>query len=124
MKRVRPRVTVNLPELDRVLDQARQTPLSNPEYQKLKHTLHLLVGLLQPTARSTEKTSAVLADGSPPVPAASEATEKKAAPGHGRNGAAAFTGAQKVVIAHADLQSGQGCPACGKGKVSHQKEPN
>src|SRR3982751_1276241 len=123
MKRVRPRVTVNLPELDRVLEQARQTPLSNPDYQKLKDTLHLLVGLLQPTARSTEKTGAVLADGSPPVPAASEATEKKAAPGHGRNGAAAFTGAQKVVIAHADLQSGQGCPACEKGKVYHQKEP-
>ena len=33
------------------------------------------------------------------------------------------TGAQKVVIAHADLQSGQGCPACEQGKVYHQKEP-
>jgi transposase len=81
------------------------------------------VGLLQPTARSTEKTSAVLAEAGTPVPAVSEATEKKAAPGHGRNGAAAFTGAQKVVIAHADLQSGQGCPACEQGKVYHQKEP-
>jgi transposase len=123
MKRVRPRVDVNLPELDQVLEQARQTPLSDPDYQKLKDTLHLLVGLLQPTARSTEKTSAVLAEAGTPVPAVSEATEKKAAPGHGRNGAAAFTGAQKVVIAHADLQSGQGCPACEQGKVYHQKEP-
>ena len=46
-------------ELDQVLEQARQTPLSDPHYRKLKDTLHLLVGLLQPT-RSTEKTSAVL----------------------------------------------------------------
>jgi hypothetical protein len=53
MKRVRSRVEVNLPELDQVLEQARQAPLSDPDYQKLKDTLHLLVGLLQP-ARSTE----------------------------------------------------------------------
>src|SRR4051794_12496868 len=101
MKRVRPRVNVNLPELDQVLEQARQAPLSDPDYQKLRDTLHLLVGLLQP-ARSTEKTSAMLADAGTPVPAVSEATEKPAAPpGHGRNGAAALTGARKVVVPHA-----------------------
>ncbi len=122
MKRVRPRVDVNLPELDQVLAQARQTPLSDPDYQKLRDTLHLLVGLLQP-ARSTEKTSAVLAEAETPGPTIETKAEKRPSPGHGRNGAAAFTGAQKVVIAHADLQSGQGCPACEKGKVYHQKEP-
>ena len=122
MKRVRPRVNVNLPELDQVLEQARQTPLSEGEYPELKDTRHLRVGLLQPT-RTTEKTSAVLADGDPPLPSASEVTEKKAPPGPGRNGAAAFTRAQKGVVAHADRQAGQRCPACEKGKGYHQKEP-
>jgi transposase len=122
MKRARPRVDVNLPELDQVLERARQTPLSEGDYQKLKDALHLLVGLLQP-ARSTEKTSAVLADGEPPVAAVSDPREKPSAPGHGRNGAAAFTGARKVVIAHANLQPGALCPACEKGKVYRQKDP-
>jgi transposase len=123
MKRARSRVQINLPELDQVLEQARQAPLSDPDYQKLRDTLHLLVGLLQPTARSTEKTSAVLAEAGIPVPAAPEATEKKAPAGHGRNGAAAFTGARQISIPHASLQPGTLCPACEKGKVYRQKEP-
>lgn len=43
--------------------------------------------------------------------------------GHGRNGAAAFTGADRVSIPHAALQSGDPCPECGQGKVYRQKEP-
>jgi transposase len=38
-------------------------------------------------------------------------------PGHGRNGAAAYRGANKVKVAHAELQRGDQCPACDKGKV-------
>jgi rubredoxin len=122
MKRVRPRVEINLPELDQVLEQARQSPLSDPDYQKLKDTLHLLVGLLQP-ARSTEKTRAVLADGDASPATETATTEKPAPPGHGRNGVAAFTGARKIAIPHSSLQAGTGCPACEKGKVYRQKEP-
>jgi hypothetical protein len=59
MKQARPHVDINLQELDQVLDQARQTPLSEPDYQKIKNTLHTLVELLAPV-RNTEKTSAVL----------------------------------------------------------------
>jgi hypothetical protein len=36
----RPRMDVNLEELDRVLDQAREAPLSEPDYDKLKGALH------------------------------------------------------------------------------------
>jgi transposase len=122
MKRIRPRVNVNLPELDQVLEQARQVPLSDLDYQKLKDTLHLLVGLLQPS-RSTEKTSAVLAEVGTPVPAELNTTERQTPPGHGRNGVAAFTGARKIAITHASLQPGTGCPACERGKVYRQKEP-
>ena len=59
MKRTSSRVDVNLQELDQVLDQALQAPLSEPDCQKIKDTLHTLVELLVP-ARNTEKTSAVL----------------------------------------------------------------
>ena len=54
MKRARSQIQINLPELDQVLEQARQAPLSDPDYQKLKGTLHLLVGFLQPT-RNTKR---------------------------------------------------------------------
>jgi ribosomal protein L15 len=61
MKRVRARVDVNLQELDQVLDQARQTPLSELDCQKIKDTLHTLVELLA-SPRITEKISTVLAE--------------------------------------------------------------
>ena len=124
MKRARPRVDVNLPELEQILEQARDTPLSDPDYQKLKHALHTLTELLVP-ARNTEKTRAVLAEAADP--AAKEpkvfAAEQTPLPGHGRNGAAAFTGARRVAIRYAQLQSGNRCPACEIGKVYGQKKP-
>jgi transposase len=124
MKRHRRRVDVNLQELDDVLDQARQTPLSEPDYQKLKGTLHTLVELLTPS-RSTEKTSAVLAEtaGAGLTQESSPGAQQTARAGHGRNSAASFTGAQKVAIRHAKLHSGDRCPECEKGKVYTQKEP-
>jgi transposase len=124
MKRVRARVAINLPELDRIVDQARQTPLSEGDYQKLKHALHTLAEWFTPT-RSTEKTETVLAEVA--EQAATETsvshTEPKPLPGHGRNGAATFTGARKVAVHHTQLQSGERCPACQMGKVYRQKKP-
>ncbi|MCK4485307.1 MAG: IS66 family transposase, partial [Desulfobacterales bacterium] len=37
--------------------------------------------------------------------------------GHGRNGAADYTGADKVAVPNTDLKPGDDCPACLKGKV-------
>ena len=59
MKPNRRRVEVNLEELDRVLDEARQAPLSEADYDKLKQALHTLAAMLV-RARSTEKTKSVL----------------------------------------------------------------
>jgi hypothetical protein len=59
MKKARRRIDVNLEELDRVLDGARQAPLSESDHGKLKEALHALAAMLvQP--RKTEKTSAVV----------------------------------------------------------------
>jgi len=43
--------------------------------------------------------------------------------GHGRNGADAYTGAEKVCVAHGSLKHGDRCPECLKGKVYRQPEP-
>ena len=48
MKPARRRVEVNLEELDRVLEGARQAPLSEADYDKLKEALHTLAGMLAP----------------------------------------------------------------------------
>jgi transposase len=124
MKATRRRVDVNLDELDRVLDGARQAPLSEADYDKVKSALHAMAAMIAPP-RHTEKTSAVLEK--------SEATEtgtgtqpdtnSSPSPGHGRNGAEAFGGAQKVDVPHQNLRHGDRCPECGKGNVYEQKEP-
>ncbi len=43
--------------------------------------------------------------------------------GHGCHGAAAFTGANRVSVAHATLHAGNRCPKCRQGKVYRQKKP-
>ena len=97
MKPARRRIDVNLDELDRVLDGARQAPLSEADYDKLKGALHALAAMLA-RPRNTEKTSAVLEE--PESSEASDAGQPDAnappQPGHGRNGAEAFGGARKV----------------------------
>ncbi|MFM7741518.1 MAG: hypothetical protein ACKO9H_19130 [Planctomycetota bacterium] len=45
MKTSKRRLEVNLEELDRVLDGAKQTPLSDDDHDKLKGALHALVAM-------------------------------------------------------------------------------
>ena len=122
MKPARRRVEVNLEELDRVLDGARQAPLSEADYDKLKEALHTLAGMLAPP-RNTEKTKSVLESGSSAQDAGIEPNTDAPPPGHGRNGAEAFGGGRKVEIAHQKLKHGDRCPGCEKGNVYGQKEP-
>jgi transposase len=42
--------------------------------------------------------------------------------GHGRNGAEAYRGAERVAVAHPTLRAGDACPACGEGTV-YEKAP-
>jgi len=91
------RVDVNLEELDRVLDGARQAPLSEADCDKLKSALHALAAMLPPR-RNTEKTGAVLeeeedlgtGEGTQPDPNAppnrdTGATERRRLAAHGRS---------------------------------------
>jgi transposase len=124
MKSSRRRIDVNLDELDRVLDGARQAPLSDADCNKLKDALHALAAMLA-KPRNTEKNSAVL-------PALESAEAGNAAQpdndavrqaGHGRNGAEAFGGARKIDIPHQGMKHADRCPDCGKGNVYGQKDP-
>ena len=107
----RRRVDVNLDELDRVLDGARQAPLSEADCDKLKSALHALAAMLV-RPRNREKSSAVLEE--PESPEAGDGTQPDTnaspQPGHGRNGAEAFGGARTVDVAHQNLTHGDRCP--------------
>jgi transposase len=122
MKSGRRRLDVNLDELDKVLDGARQAPLSEADYDKLKGALHALAAMIV-RPRSSEKTRAVVEETA--TESDSETAPDPAAPraGHGRNGAPTYAGAEKVMVAHPELSHGDCCPECGKGNVYGQKEP-
>ncbi len=124
MKEPRRRLEVNLEELDRVLDRARQAPLSDQDHHKLREALHAMAAMLV-RPRNTEKTSSVVGKpedtsshtGKQPDP------NEPPSPGHGRNGAEAFSGAHRVEIKHQTLAHGDRCPECRQGNVYAQKEP-
>lgn len=143
-KKAIPRIDVPMEELEKVLERARKEPLDEEGYAKLKASLETLGYLVQLVENkdttihrlrqmlfgaSTEKTSEVLPTNgvarqaenptvNPKVPAG-KASHK----GHGRNGAEAYSGAEKVRIAHESLKPGDRCPHCQKGKVYHQPQP-
>src|SRR5713226_759151 len=124
MKSTRRRIDVNLDELDQVLGGARQEPLSEADYDKLKGALHALAAMLV-RPRTTEKISAVLEQSEGAEAGAGAQPDTNAPPphGHGRNPAEAFGGAQKIDITHQKLKHGDRCPECAKGNVYGQKEP-
>ena len=82
---------------------------------------------------SSERTADVLGDGmeDTDLPAGAEQSGAAAqpttpgpkAPGHGRNGAVAYTGAIQVSVAHPHLHGGESCPGCRSGKLYAQSEP-
>ena len=123
----RPRVEVNLGELDQLLDQACEAPLSQTDSARIKQALHTLAEVLT-ARRSSEKTREVLGDASAQPASREEETassqgQKAKTAGHGRNGAACYEGARKVVVTHPELQHGDRCPECNSGNVYGQKEP-
>ena len=68
-KPMRQRIDVNVEELDQIVDRARQAPLSDADYDKLKTALHALIErLLGPT--ETEKITSVFGDDQTPASAA------------------------------------------------------
>jgi transposase len=114
------RIEVNLEEIYQILDAARRQPMSEADYKKVKAAVEALAEKAVPRSRTTEKTQAVLPN-QKPTEEDPAAKGEPATAGHGRNGASVFTGANRVLVAHATLQPGDTCPECRKGKVYRQK---
>ena len=62
------------------------------------------------------------AAGAPGAPAGQPADKPKP-PGHGRNGAKAYVGADRIPVPHDKLHPGDLCPACQKGKLYRLPQP-
>lgn len=139
-----PRIDLRMDDLERVVERARHTPLTEDEYTTLKaaidtlgYVAHLveqkgttLAGLRQLLfGGTTEKTRDVLARAgvdAPPSegprgdgddPARLRQGRDRGAGGHGRHGAAAYAGGQHVTVPHARLHHGDRCPLCATGTV-------
>ena len=147
------RLEVTMDELKAIVARTAEGPLSEEDHAKLEAALETLGYLAQQLeakgtsierlrkilfGAKTEKTKQVFASGAAPGTSAGGASDspgagdaqakadgriKKKAKGHGRNGAAAYTGADKVVVPHDTLHSGQCCPSCKKGKLYARKDP-
>ena len=130
-------------KLAAALERARAS-LSAEDYELLKGTADTLAVVTQELERrgasiqrlrhmlfgaSTEKTEQVLGqDAQAARKAARDACrgddDHAKRKGHGRNGAAAYSGAERVKVPHASLHRGDCCPECQKGKVYPLEKPS
>lgn len=138
-KRSRPATSFKWPdlpvaELGGIVERAKAA-LSETEYAKLKAAMETLTFLAQELqakgttidrlrrmlfGASTETTSQVVGEHADTV---ESDAQKPTRPGHGRNGAAAYTGADRIKVPHPTLHTGECCPECEKGKVYPLAEP-
>jgi len=137
------RQDVELSELEAILERAKVSPLNDGDREKLKAAIETLAFITNELERkntsikrlrqllfgaSTEKTSQVFseasgggaADGSD---AKGKKKDQKKRKGHGRNGASAYTGAERKQVPHGELKSGDRCPDCERGKVYLLEDP-
>jgi transposase len=145
-------IEIDVQKLDDVLRRVEANELTEDDCQTIRtllasyvHLTELLKDKNTSLARlrkllfgaRTEKTAAVIGGGKdvrPPsagataTPTAEEQCAEEIAvktprPGHGRNGADAYAGAEKVVVPHESLQPGDLCPKCARGTVYETGRP-
>ena len=145
-------IEVNREELESILQRAQAGPLNETDCAKLKAmiesyayltqllgdkrtSIHRLRKLL--FGAGTEKTRDVLTDKAAGETASSESDrdddaapsahdkEERAGPppGHGRNGADDYAGAERIAVPHGSLRSGDTCPDCRRGTVYERSPP-
>ena len=141
------RIELDRTELEAILVRAKPA-LSQAEYDKLHAAMETLIFLTQELEKkqvsiqrlkqllfgaTTETTRKVieklLDEAGKPSPSDGDAEETKApevppkSPGHGRNGAEDYEGAEVVHVVHPSLRGGDPCPGCQKGRVYETTEP-
>jgi len=130
-----PQIELSADELAALIERIKARKLLDEDYKTLAamgETIELLSHTVNDKAASIKRLLKML------FGAASEKTEKivkkpsadrpkpqakKKPKGHGRNGAADYTGAEKISVAHSQLKHKDPCPACLKGKVYVGKKP-
>ncbi len=117
----RPKVEVNVEELDKIVDSAVEQPLTQGEAEKLRGAIHAMAEALLAKQRSTEKTEKIINEAAEKDEDGNPESQKLPAPGHGRMPVEAYTAAERVKVPHPELKSGQLCPECEKGKLSEKK---
>ena len=138
------KIELTVQEVEALIERIRQESLFKPDYgllvaivtnyftleqvhQEQSHTLLRMVN--QIFGPRTEKAKEVLkgASSKEAPPDSSSPTEtaspKEKPKGHGRNGASAYEGAQKVCVPHSCYKAGDRCPLCLKGKLYPFGEP-
>ena len=129
------RIDLKPEEMDALLERVKQGRLEDNDYEIIKamaETVSYLSRLSDKKAATikrllkmmfgdqSEKAEKILKKNKPkPLP--KETKEKPG--GHGRNGAAAYTGGKKIKIPHETLKHGSRCPECQKGKVYRDNKP-
>jgi hypothetical protein len=91
--------------------------------QDKKTTIKKLLGML--FGAKTEKAKTVLAkiaSGKSSIAEPAKGSGEKPR-GHGRNGASAYTGAEKITVPHPSMKTGDKCPGCELGKLYPPAEP-
>jgi len=101
-----------LPDADRTILKAcvRYCFALGEAYTEKSHTIKKLLRMI--FGAKTEKAATVIAD-FPKKPK----KEKSPCRGHGRNGAASYTGGKKVTVSHSALKGGDCCPECQRGRL-------
>lgn len=133
----RPRVDLKLDELPGLVERTKQvlSPEDHATLKAMTETLTFVARELRSKTTTierlryllfeskTEKTSSVLGERAGTGDAGKKRGSRGKQPGHGRNGAAAYTGAKKVKVAHPSLHGGDACPGCASGRVYPLQEP-
>jgi transposase len=133
-------IEVSMDELESILRRAQTSTLDEKDCAKIKAVFEsylYLTNLVEDKATTIDRLRKILfGSGSektrdvinppptPPLPVPEDAEPPPPKrPGHGRNGADAYDGAEKIVVPHESLKSGDGCPECKKGKVYELARP-
>ena len=130
-----PPIELTAKELDALIDRIKSRNLVEKDYETLAamgETIHVLSHNVDEKAASikrllkmifgsaSEKTATVTKKRKPGSGHTKPKDKKK---GHGRNGSADYTGADKITVPHGELKHKDPCPACLKGKVYVCKKP-
>jgi transposase len=132
-----PPIELSAQQLDALIERIKTRNLLETDYQSLEamgETINVLSHSVDEKAASikrllkmifgpTSEKTATVAKKRKPTSGNTKPKANGKKKGHGRNGAADYTGAEKISVPHGQLKHKDPCPACLKGKVYLCKKP-